>query len=209
MTNWTAKEVQYMEEHASEGAAAIAQHLHRSVRSVESQARRYGISLRKSWRCPKCGRKVFSPLSAKTGWCSVCTKIRRCNEIEEQIRLMREEQAREQSANRYRQKLYSQKSRLKKKCVLVAYRFTSGNAERNTEMPQLKREMGAPNRQVRHAQTTRSRHMVARKQEFEMSEFDKGMFIGFGISCFAFCLVVLFWIGPMLAHIADVLEMMA
>ena len=109
------REVRYLEEHATEGARAVAMALGRSVESVRHQARRYGVSLRRSWLCPKCGRKTYRPLSAKTGWCSACTKAERAEAIAEEVRDMEREARRHAEADRERQRLYARKNRAKKK----------------------------------------------------------------------------------------------
>lgn len=112
---WTTREIKYLEEHAGDGAAAIAAALGRSVRSVESQARRFGLSLRRAWQCPKCGMRVHTPLSPKTGWCVACTRELRNERIAEEVRELQEEVRREERVNRERQRLYSAKHRHKKK----------------------------------------------------------------------------------------------
>lgn len=114
MKPWTSKEIAYLEEHACDGAEAIAEELGRSVSSVEVQASRYGLSLRRRWMCPKCGAQTFSPLSKRTGWCRNCTKEKRAEELAEQVRDMEEEVRREDKANRERQRLYSRKYRAKR-----------------------------------------------------------------------------------------------
>lgn len=111
---WTSSEVRYLEEHAGDGAAAIAEALGKSVTAVEVQAHRYGLSLRKRWLCPKCGRETFKPLSNRTGWCVSCTREQRAAEIAEQVWAMEEEVRREDKANKERQRLYSRKYRAKK-----------------------------------------------------------------------------------------------
>ena len=108
---WTTREIKYLEEHAGDGAEAIAKALGRSVRSVDNQARRYGVSLRKSWVCPKCGMRV----SSRTGWCAACTKENRMERIAEEVRELEEEAKRNERIDRERQRLYSRKSRAKKK----------------------------------------------------------------------------------------------
>lgn len=111
---WTSSEVRYLEEHAGDGAATIAEALGKSVTAIEVQAHRYGLSLRKRWLCPKCGRETFKPLSNRTGWCVSCTREQRASEIAEQVRAMEEEVRREDKANKERQRLYSRKYRAKK-----------------------------------------------------------------------------------------------
>lgn len=113
--HWSTREIRYLEEHAHEGARAIAFALGRSTESVKQQAKRFGISLRKRWFCPKCCHWSRRPLSSRTGWCVVCTKAHGREKLEEEVREMREEMRREQKEDRSRQALYSQKSRLKKR----------------------------------------------------------------------------------------------
>ena len=115
MKRWTSRDIRYLEEHAHEGAAAIATALGRSTESVKWQASRYGISLRKKWHCPRCGQWVHKPLSGRTGWCAACTKAQRRTQLEEEVRELREEVRREREEDRKRQALYSQKNRLKKR----------------------------------------------------------------------------------------------
>ena len=112
---WTSREIKHLEEHAGDGAEALAKELGRTVRSVENQARRYGISLRRSWACPKCGMRVSKPLSGRTGWCAACTKEKRRETIAEQVRNLEEEVRRNEREDKERQRLYSRKSRAKKK----------------------------------------------------------------------------------------------
>lgn len=112
--NWNTREICYLEEHANEGAAAIAKALGRSAESVRQQAKEYGISLRRRWHCPKCGHWSYKPLSGKTGWCAPCTKAERRHQLEQEVRDLEREVRREQDENRKRQAIYSKKSRLKK-----------------------------------------------------------------------------------------------
>lgn len=114
---WSASEVRYMEEHAEEGADAIARALGRSPSSVRTQASRLGISVRRFWKCPRCGMRSSKPPAGKTGWCRACTMEARRKVIAEQIRDMEAEARREEDARRERQRLYSKKSRVKKKCM--------------------------------------------------------------------------------------------
>lgn len=111
---WNTSEIRYLEEHAHEGASAIAAALGRSTESVKQQAKAYGISLRKKWHCPKCGHWTYKPLNSSTGWCAPCTKAERRHQLEEEVRELREEVRREQEEDRMRQAIYSKKSRLKK-----------------------------------------------------------------------------------------------
>lgn len=111
---WTSREIKYLEEHAGDGAEAIAEALNRTKRSVEIQASKYGVSLRKTWVCPKCGMLVSKPLSRRTGWCAACTKERRREFLEKQVRELEEEARRNEREDRERQRLYSRKSRARK-----------------------------------------------------------------------------------------------
>lgn len=112
---WTTSKIRYLEEHAGDGAKAIADALHCSVRAVEVQASRYGISLRRVWQCPNCGMRVRKPLSSRTGWCSACTKSKRRERIAEEVREIEEEVRRNEMEDKARQRLYSRKDRAKKK----------------------------------------------------------------------------------------------
>lgn len=113
--NWTTDEIRYMEEHAEEGAAAIAEHLNRTVISVKVQASRQGIFLTPRWRCPNCGCLTAKPLNAKTGWCANCTMEARREQIAKDVRELEDEVARRERNEQARQALYSKKSRLRKK----------------------------------------------------------------------------------------------
>lgn len=88
--NWTTDEIRYMEEHAGEGAAAIAEHLNRTVISVKVQASRQGIFLTPRWRCQNCGCLTAKPLNAKTGWCANCTMEARREQIAKDVRELEE-----------------------------------------------------------------------------------------------------------------------
>lgn len=117
MKPWTSKEIGYLESHAGEGAAKIAAALGRSQRSVQMQAHRLGISLRRRWRCPHCGKTAYSPPNRRTGWCAACTKEAHMGDLIEQAAEMREEAMRNTKADKERQRLYSSKSREKRKIV--------------------------------------------------------------------------------------------
>nr|WP_314638710.1 hypothetical protein [uncultured Olsenella sp.] len=112
---WTTGEIRYLEEHAADGAASVARALGRSRTAVERQASRYGLTLRRHWLCPRCGRKVYSPLSARTGWCQACTREQRIAELADEVGDLEREVMREEEAKRERQRLYSRKSRAKKR----------------------------------------------------------------------------------------------
>lgn len=112
---WTTREIKYLEGHATDGAEAIAEKLGRSVESVKCQARRYAVSLRKSWMCPKCGKRSSRPLSTRTGWCAACTKEKRREFLAEQVRMLEEEVMRNEREDKERQRIYSRKSRIVKK----------------------------------------------------------------------------------------------
>lgn len=111
---WTSREISYLEDHAGDGAKAIAEALGRSVASVKHQASRYGLSLRLHQMCPRCGRPTYRPLSKRTGWCVCCTKERQAERQAEQVRELEEEARREVRANKERQRLYSRKYRARK-----------------------------------------------------------------------------------------------
>lgn len=113
--NWTTDEIRYMEEHAGEGAASIAEHLNRTVISVKVQASRQGIFLTPRWRCPNCGCLTTKPLNAKTGWCANCTMEARREQIAKDVRELEDEVARRERNEQARQALYSKRSRLRKK----------------------------------------------------------------------------------------------
>ncbi len=113
MKRWTSREIAYLEEHAHEGADAIADALSRSVTSVQWQASSYGISLKRRWRCPNCGSWSTKPPNGKTGWCSICTKARRRERLEEEAREIERQVMREKEENRKRQAIYSRKNRMR------------------------------------------------------------------------------------------------
>lgn len=118
--NWTTDEIRYMEEHAGEGAASIAEHLNRTVISVQVQASRQGISLVPKWRCSNCGCLTAKPLNAKTGWCANCTMEARREQIAKDVRELEDEVARRERNEKARQALYSKRSRLRKKLRKIA-----------------------------------------------------------------------------------------
>ena len=113
--NWTTAEIRYLEDHAHEGAEAVAEALGRSVGSVRVQASRYGVSLSRRWRCPRCGAVTRRPPSPVTGWCENCTKEERRRRIEDEVRELEAEAERAERENRERQRLYARRHRAKKK----------------------------------------------------------------------------------------------
>lgn len=115
MRKWTTREIRYLEEHGHEGAEAVARKLGRSLVSVQHAASALGVSLRKRWRCPKCGRMTKRPLNASTGWCLACTKELRNREAAEEVRELEDEASRLARLDSERNRLYVRKSRAKKK----------------------------------------------------------------------------------------------
>lgn len=119
MAFWSSSEIGYLEQHAGEGAQAVADALGRSISSVTHQAHKWGISLRVRHVCPKCGHATRSPLSPKTGWCVACNlEMHRDRAIEHDAAIRREVEAEERrirSLERDRQRLYSSTCRQKKK----------------------------------------------------------------------------------------------
>lgn len=134
MRRWTTREVRYLRDHAGEGSKVVAEALGRTRDSVEWQARNIGVSLRRRWECPHCGRWTFRPLNRANGWCIECTKELHMSELAAQADAMREEAAREVRNNRERQRQYSAKSRAKKKLESTTEKATvdpnCGNDER-------------------------------------------------------------------------------
>lgn len=112
---WTTADIRYLEEHAAEGADAIAEALGCTREAVRQQAKNYGVSLRMRWVCPNCGATVYKPLSARTGWCEVCTRRLRIDQLEDQVRQMQDQQRLMAETERKRQAIYSKKHRIKKK----------------------------------------------------------------------------------------------
>lgn len=112
---WTTEEIACLEEHACEGADAVARALGRSVSSVKAQASRFGISLARRWTCPKCGSTTRRPLSASTGWCAACMREAARDRVADEVHEMEREAMREEAARRETQALYSRRYRLRKK----------------------------------------------------------------------------------------------
>lgn len=119
LVRWRPWEIEYLEAHAGDGAEAVASHLGRSVGSVKVMASRLRVSLRQSWRCPQCGRTVYSPLAGATGWCMRCNAAASRDKAAEANRRARAELRAEELAvadiKRDRQRLYSNTSAKRKK----------------------------------------------------------------------------------------------
>lgn len=113
LMRWSSREIAYLEDHAHEGAETIALALGRSVTSVQWQASRYGISLKRRWQCPLCGTWSAKPPSKRTGWCPTCTKARQRENLEREAMELERQVMREREENRKRQAIYSKKNRLK------------------------------------------------------------------------------------------------
>ena len=111
--HWSTLELRYLEEHAGDGAQAIALALNRSVESVKMQATRNGISLRKRALCPRCGMLTFKPVNRISGFCAECTKELHELELAEQVRAKKAEATRKKRNDRTRQRYYSAKNRAK------------------------------------------------------------------------------------------------
>ena len=119
MVRWRPWEIEYLEAHAGDGAEAVASHLGRSVNSVKVMASRLRVSLRQSWRCPRCGRTVFKPLIQVSGWCMRChvgESRDRAAEANRRARMeLRAEEAAFASVKRERQKYYTDTYRRRQK----------------------------------------------------------------------------------------------
>lgn len=70
---WKDWELDYLYNHAGDGAQSIAEKLGRTKAAVEVMASRERISLTRRWRCPRCGRTTYTPLVQWSGWCRRCT----------------------------------------------------------------------------------------------------------------------------------------
>ena len=118
MPRWREHELKYLENHAGDGAAAIAHALGRSIVSVQVQASRMGLSLCRRYLCPRCGKYSGMPMSQRTGWCRTCT----VNDSAESAALknrevrmqLAEERRRIKEAEQRRQAIYSDTNRKKK-----------------------------------------------------------------------------------------------
>lgn len=114
---WKQWETDYLTNHAGDGAEAIARKLGRTKRAVEVMASRTGVSLRRSWHCPRCGRDVYTPLSQWSGWCRRCSVNESKDGAAIKNREVRKQIAQErrsvQQAERERQAIYEDTRRKK------------------------------------------------------------------------------------------------
>ena len=118
MPRWTPTEDAYLLDHAGDGAKAIADALGRTVASVQTHASRKHISLFRRWRCPRCGREVYLPLSEWSGWCRECSVNESADRAAIKNRQIRKEVAAERrrvaEAMKRRQSIYSDTDRKKR-----------------------------------------------------------------------------------------------
>lgn len=124
---WTTRELRYLNDHASDGAAKVSHALNRSLGSVRMKAHEQGISLRRWWTCPKCGHRTTQPLVGSTGWCRNCTREERRREMAEAVRELEDQAKRAAEEERKRQALYARKSRAKKKAELPKQKAKNGS----------------------------------------------------------------------------------
>lgn len=112
---WTTWELRYLDEHAEEGAEAIAEALGKTVKAVQWQASQRGVSLAIRYTCPRCGKTTRQPLNARTGFCKLCNLEVHMAQLKEEARREQEEVRKEQALMRERNRYYNQKYRAKKK----------------------------------------------------------------------------------------------
>ena len=119
MPRWSEREEEYLEAHAADGAASVAEALGRSEWSVKCKASEMGVSLVRRWLCPNCGRHTYRPLSKRTGWCRRCSIEASADTAAMKNRAIRREVAEEKEAIRKeekrRQMIYSDTDRAKRK----------------------------------------------------------------------------------------------
>lgn len=120
---WTMREIDVMREHCQLGAEGVRRAIlfecgtSRSIRSIESQASRYHMSLRVRPTCPECG-VVGVRLNRQTDLCPRCTELLHLQEeiaFNEILQREREEMASESevaSIRRERDRVRKQNSRL-------------------------------------------------------------------------------------------------
>ena len=117
MARWKPAEEKYLEDHAGDGARAIAEALGRTEIGVAVHASRIGVSLRKRWLCPRCNRWTYSPLVGWSGWCRKCSidesADRAAIRNREIRREVEEEKRKVDEAMRRRQAIYTDTDRKK------------------------------------------------------------------------------------------------
>lgn len=115
---WKPWELDYLKNHATDGAEAIAAKLGRTKRAVEVMASNERISLVKAWHCPRCGRMTYFPLTEWTGWCRRCSISESRDTAAIANRRISQELERERrgikEAERERQALYSDTNKKKR-----------------------------------------------------------------------------------------------
>ena len=136
---WTTRELEVMRECGHLGAAAVQRALleecgaMRSIRSIESQASRYHVSLKVRHVCPECG-VVGVRLNRQSGFCPACTeRMHLAEEIafNEVLQREAEEKASEAdvaSIRRERDRMRKRNSRLCKKHGLKTRRERQNKA---------------------------------------------------------------------------------
>jgi hypothetical protein len=118
MTRWKPVEESYLQEHAGDGAQAIADALGRSIPAVKTHASRMGVSLVRRWLCPRCGHWSYREPTKWSGWCRRCsieesadTAAVKNREIRREIA---EERRRIDESEHRRQAIYADTNRKKK-----------------------------------------------------------------------------------------------
>lgn len=118
MRRWKPDEERYLSEHASDGAAAIAENLGRTVISVQVKASRMGLTLCKRWLCPRCGHYTYSELVKWSGWCRKCSIDESADTAamkNRQIRIeIAEERRRIEESRKRRQAIYTDSNKREK-----------------------------------------------------------------------------------------------
>lgn len=116
---WKDWELDYLYNHAGDGAQSIAEKLGRTKGAVEVMASRERISLTRRWRCPRCGRTTYAPLVQWSGWCRRCTIAETTDTAalkNRQIRLAEKKEAESiKELEKERHALYSDTNKRKKR----------------------------------------------------------------------------------------------
>lgn len=127
---WTTREIDVMRERGYLGAAAVQRAIleecgtERTIRSIESQASRYHVSLKVRHVCPECG-VVGVRLNRQSGLCPACTeRLHLAEEVAFNEILQREAEV--ASIRRERDRMRKRNSRLCKKHGLKTRRERRG-----------------------------------------------------------------------------------